>query len=94
MSAVGMESVPVDLLSWAMANMLKEKYGVRTKEAVISGYELKSVTQPLRKSTTSKLILLPSAEWPVSAVAHSLPLSTSPKTRQPLRWPHPVTLTT
>ncbi|KAL1961149.1 hypothetical protein VTO42DRAFT_3094 [Malbranchea cinnamomea] len=40
-SAVGMESVPADVLSWAMANALKEKYGVRTKEAIVSGYELK-----------------------------------------------------
>lgn len=46
MSAVGMESVPVDMLTWAMANVLKEKYGVRTKESIVSGYELKSVLAP------------------------------------------------
>lgn len=43
MSAVGLESAPPDLLSWAMARLIKEKYDMLTKEATVTLYDVKWV---------------------------------------------------
>jgi hypothetical protein len=36
-----MESVPAEVLSWALADTIKDEYGVLTKEADLTCYKMK-----------------------------------------------------
>ena len=57
-SAVGFESSPFDLLSWAMAHTIQEKYGVLTKEATMTLYDVKYVSLITSERDDIPLVLI------------------------------------